>query len=171
MGRFGDNPWEVFLPRHIPGEPCNGCLADRYTATARVRRDRHVLLAMSVTDRHSGATFGWTARGHGVTISFKDDATEAEWKRLWRDGREIVGLAREQISGRQSEQTERIAGIEEAAVELGEAATRLRVAARLGKVDATGSEESGQYRADVRAAGGWDAIMERARARRESTGK
>jgi hypothetical protein len=172
MGRYGDDrPWDVYLPRHVAGEPCDGCLADRYTATARIRRDKRGILALSVTDRFSGATFGWAAQGRRVTLSFLEDATQAEWERLWRDGREIVGIARKQTGGRQSEQNARIAGIEEAAVELGEAATRLRVAARLGKVDATGSEEWGQYRDDVRAGGGWDAIMKRVRARRESTGK
>ncbi|MDP9269702.1 MAG: hypothetical protein M3P14_01760 [Chloroflexota bacterium] len=70
--------------------------------------------------------------------------------------------------GPPSKQGARIRAIEAAAEELGEAATRRRVAQRLGKVDTTyGEEEAGQFKADVRAAGGWEAIIARVRARRE----
>jgi len=57
----------------------------------------------------------------------------------------------------------RIAAIEDAAAELGSAASRLRVAQQLGRVDATGSEEQSDYKRDIAAAGGWEAIMQRVR--------
>ena len=53
MGRYGDDgPWHVSLPQHRPDEPCEGeCLGDRYTASARLRRDLRGILSMTVTDR------------------------------------------------------------------------------------------------------------------------
>ncbi len=51
--------------------------------------------------------------------------------------------------------------IVDAARRLGDAATRASVAAELGRVTQWG-EETGDYRADVRAAGGWSEIRRRA---------
>jgi hypothetical protein len=98
--RGEDGQWRVVLPGHRPGDlSCDGCLAERYTATARIGRDER-LLAVEVTDRQSGAIFGWTARGNHVSIEgIPADATDAEWEQLRRDGREIVGLARKQSGG------------------------------------------------------------------------
>lgn len=81
--------------------------------------------------------------------------------------RRLPGAANQ--GGRRSRRMARIEAIEEAADKLGDAATRLRVAQSLGMVDAvTRSEETGQCKADVRAAGGWDdGIMERVRSRRK----
>jgi hypothetical protein len=100
LGRFGDEgPWKVQLPGHRNGEPCDGCLDDRYTATARLRWDRRAILAVSITDRNTGATFQWTARDDRVKVNVASDATAADYDRLHRDGRDIVGLARKQSGG------------------------------------------------------------------------
>jgi hypothetical protein len=64
---------------------------------------------------------------------------------------------------RPSRQEQRIEDIVEAAAALGPTATRLLVAQRLGKVSREDSQtEHGSYRADVRAAGGWAVVMDRA---------
>lgn len=91
LGRYGDSgPWQVALPDD---------LRRRYRATARLRRGGRALLALSVTDRQTGATFEWTARGDLVRLSLPSDATEAMRESLWRDGRDIVGLAARQSGG------------------------------------------------------------------------
>jgi hypothetical protein len=100
LARRGDEgPWNVHLPGHRYGEPCDGCLKDRYTATARLRRDGRAILAVSITDRNTGATFEWIARDDRATVSVASETTAADRERLWRDGRDIVGLARKQSGG------------------------------------------------------------------------
>lgn len=99
-GRYGDKgPWKVHLPGHRSGEPCDGCLNDRYTASMRLRRDGPAIQAVSITDRDTGATFEWTAHNDRVKMSMASDTTAADRERLWRDGRDIVGLARKQSGG------------------------------------------------------------------------
>lgn len=90
MARYGDEgPWLVALPSY---------LRDRYTTKARIHQTRPgVILSLSVTDRQTGATFGWKARADRVTLTMASDATASERDRLWRDGRDIIGLARKQI--------------------------------------------------------------------------
>jgi hypothetical protein len=100
LGRYGDEgPWNVHLPGHRYGEPCDGCLKDRYTASARLRRDGRAILAVSITDRDTGATFEWTAHDDRVNVSAASDTAVAAVLGLWRDGRDIVGLARKQSGG------------------------------------------------------------------------
>jgi hypothetical protein len=52
---------------------------------------------MTVTDRETGATYSWAARRHRVTMALADDATADERNRLWRDGRAILGFAKQQL--------------------------------------------------------------------------
>jgi hypothetical protein len=100
LSRRGDEgPWIVHLPGHRYGEPCDGCLQEKYEATARLRRDRSALLGVTVTDRETGATFRWAARGDRVTTTHATTATEEDRNRLWRDGRDIIGLPRKQSGG------------------------------------------------------------------------
>jgi hypothetical protein len=65
--------------------------------------------------------------------------------------------------GRPIQQQERIAEIVAKARELGGAFRMLPVAQALGKVDEYGGEITGDFKRDVRAAGGWKAIALRAR--------
>jgi len=102
--RGEDGPWTVDLGPYSPFviDPSMApplTLADRYTATARWRRDMRALLAVTLTDRETGATFGWTARGNRVTLSLASDATAADVARLWSDGHTAVGLMRRQTGG------------------------------------------------------------------------
>lgn len=63
--------------------------------------------------------------------------------------------------GRPSKHDERLAEIVAAAADMGDGATRLRVAQRLGRVTQWG-EERGDYLSDIRKAGGWGEIRRRA---------
>lgn len=165
LGRYGDDgPWNVHLPGHRPGEPCAGCdatppapcLAQRYTATARLRRDGRALLGVSIKDRNTGATFEWAARRNRVTTTQPSDATTASRDRLWRDGRYIIGLA--QQVGRPSEREERIAAYRTAVLALHDAkwaTSRITAVVVLQRLGRTGDDS--QLREDV---GGWAAFRE-----------
>jgi len=108
MGRYGEaGPWHVNLGQHSPfvadPDPTKWprpTIADRYTATARTRRDRPGALAsVTMTERETGATFGWNARGNRVTMTFPSDETAANVLGLWTDGHVALGLARQQTGG------------------------------------------------------------------------
>jgi hypothetical protein len=99
VARYGDGPWTVDLGPPSAFDSPEETLADRYSALARLRSDG-ALQALTVTDRVSGATFGWTARRMlGVTLRVSSDETAAKVDRLLRDGRDILGLARRQTGG------------------------------------------------------------------------
>jgi hypothetical protein len=97
-GRFGDGPWILHLPGHESGEPCDGCLRDRYTAIARLRHDGRAI-AVTITERDTGATFQWAARGDRMTVTGASEKTDEDLARLMWDGRNIVGLARTPSGG------------------------------------------------------------------------
>lgn len=97
-GRYGEaGPWIVNLGKPSAFDSSEETLADRYSATARLRHG--AVTALTVTDRVSRATFGWTERGRRVTVRMADDETAENLARLWRDGRNILGLARRQTGG------------------------------------------------------------------------
>jgi hypothetical protein len=90
-GGYGDGPVTLALP--VP-------LADRYKATARAQRGRpNVLIAVTVSDRMTGATFDWRAHDNRVTLKLAGDATRDSRDLLWRDGSDIIGLAHKQTGG------------------------------------------------------------------------
>jgi len=106
MARRGDDgPWLVNLGPRTPFvadpslDPWPVTLADRYTATARLRRDGRAILGMTLTDRQTGATFEWTARSGRVAMRLASGETLANISKLWADGHTAIGLARRQTGG------------------------------------------------------------------------
>jgi hypothetical protein len=57
-----------------------------------VRRDGRALLAVSIEDRDTGATFEWAVRKDRVAMAALPPDGKGR-DRLWRDGCRIVGLA------------------------------------------------------------------------------
>jgi hypothetical protein len=118
------------------------------------------VLDVTVTDRETGAAVTFPPVGPATAV-LPLDIGPADVATLWRVAPKLADRARADV-GRPPEQQARIARIVETTAEMGTTATRDRVAQALGRAGEDGMAQS-DYKADVRAVGGWQAIKLRAR--------
>jgi hypothetical protein len=118
------------------------------------------VLEVTVTDQETGAAVTFPKVGPASAV-LPLDLSLVDLKRLWHVAPVLAARARAEL-GRPSEADERLEAIVAAIRDVGPSATRLRVAQVLGRVDEWDVERS-DYRRDVRDAGGWRAIVRRAR--------
>ena len=127
------------------------------TGTVRISADGPTFEVIRVSHKETGAQV--ELRGDAGVLTVPGESEPAEVAKLWKDARYLAGWAQ---STRPAERDARIQAIVDAARELGDAATRNRVAEVLGRSDEQGVANS-DYKRDVREAGGWAAIRRRAR--------
>lgn len=173
--RSAGSPWRSVVWRGEPGTvgtfsilPVDPQYRERYLVTGTLR---HVsddpptvdVLDVKVIDRETDASVTFPKAGT-PTLDLPVlplDVAKAVVARLGSEGPIVAAWARAKVAGRPSVQAERIEAIVAAAREIGPRATRLSAATRLGRVNEF-AEMHGDYKRDVRAAGGWREIMRRA---------
>lgn len=145
-------------PTTFSAVPPTGYAGYLVTGTLRIPTEGPPILeVITITDKDSGAQV--QIRGELGTLTVAAEAAPPYVSKLWKDARYLAGIARRT---RPSEQEVRIQAIVAATAELGGGASRDRVADALGRSDEWG-EPNSDYKRDVAAAGGFEAIRRRAR--------